>query len=324
MGRSLPDAAHAEFHQFEVPTARLIGPRAQPLDAEARPVDWMASTVRTVALRLYEGTNVATAVGQLSDCMLGAENLAAFTTGQDEHLLLSSYLRWVTATERQLRSVFVDSEMVDHLRSPAYWAVRDAVFQPRRVTDLIIGEAKKQTSWLQAVTGRLQNLQRRLEAAPGKATVVDTNVLLHYQAPWDVDWQAVVGEREVRLVLPLRVIEELDEKKYTGRDHMADRARRLLSQLWETLGDSAGAPVPLRGKVTIEVPVEEGRRVRSLDADEEILDECEQLRNVGQVPILVTGDTGMSLRANARRLDVRRMPEKYLRGGGPAGKEAPV
>lgn len=267
---------------------------------------------------------MATAVGQLFDCVLRAENLAALTTGENEQRFLSNYLRWVSTTESQLRNVFVDSEIVGHLRSSAHWAIRDAFFQPFRVIDLIISEVKTQSSWLQALTGQLQNLQCRLDAAPGKATVVDTNVLLHYQTPWEVDWQTVVGAREVRLVLPLRVIEELDEKKYTGRDFLADRARRLLSQLWEVLADSGGAPVPLRDKVTIEVPVEEGRRVRLSDADEEILDECEQLRNVGHVPILVTGDTGMSLRAKARRLDVRRMPKKYSRGGGPAAKQPPV
>lgn len=278
----------------------------------------------TVALRFHEDTNLGTAVEQLSDCVLRGENLALFTTGEDEHVLLSTYLTWVATTESQLRSVFVDSEVAHHLRSTAHWVIREAFFQPFRVLSLIITEVKEQTGWLQAVIDGLHDLQTRLEKAPGKATVVDTNVLLHYQTPWEVDWAALVGKQEVRLFVPLRVIEELDEKKYASRNDLASRARRLLSQLWDTLADSGGGPTEIRPDVTIEVPVEQGRRVRSSDADEEILDDCEQLRNVGQAPILITGDTGMSLRARARRLDVRRMPDKYLRSRESSGKDAAV
>jgi hypothetical protein len=277
-----------------------------------------------LALRFHEGTNLATAVEQLSDCVLRGENVALFTAGEDEHVLLSTYLRWVATTESQLRSVFLDIEMAHHLRSTAHWVIREAFFQPFRVIPLIITEVKEQTGWLQAVIDELQDLQTRLEKAPGKATVIDTNVLLHYQTPWEVDWATVVGKQAVRLFVPLRVIEELDEKKYASRNDLADRARRLLSQLWEALADSGGAPTEVRPDVTIEVPVEQGRRARSLDADEEILDDCEQLRNVGQAPILITGDTGMSLRAKARRLDVGRMPDKYLRSRGSTGKDAAV
>jgi hypothetical protein len=278
-----------------------------------------------VAFRLHEGTNLTMAVGQLSECVTKGRDLASSSGGEDEGHHLNRYLTWAGATEAQLRNVFTDLAILHHLRTTAYWAIRNALFQPFRVTQLINTEATEQASWLEALTYQLQALDRRLDAAPGQAMVLDTNVLLHYEPPWEVAWPTVVRQDEVRLIVPLRVIEELDEKKYTSRADLADRARRLLSRLWGSLGESAGAPVPLRENVTIEVPVEEGRRVRASDADEEILESCEQLRNVGRPAILVTGDTGMSLRAKARRLEVIPMPEKYLRSREPpAGRAAAV
>jgi len=178
-------------------------------------------------------------------------------------------------------------------------------------------EVSEQVTWIEGLVGHLNCMAVRLAAAPGVVTVLDTNVLLHYQPPEQVEWAKVTGVTgvdPVRLVLPLRVIEELDEKKYTARPDIRDRARRLLSDLWGRLAGTAGGPVLLRENVTIEVPVDEGDRARPLDADQEVLDTCEQLRNVGQRVILVTGDTGLSLRAIAARLTVVRMPDTYLRG----------
>jgi predicted ribonuclease YlaK len=125
----------------------------------------------------------------------------------------------------------------------------------------------------------------------------------------------VLGDTPARLVLPIRVVEELDAKKYLARDNLADRARRILSALWRVIGPTAGLPVPLDGAagVTIEVPVDDEPRRRTLDADEEILDQCALLKAVGATVLLVTGDTGMSLRAAQRKITARKVPEKYLR-----------
>ena len=97
-----------------------------------------------------------------------------------------------------------------------------------------------------------------------------------------------------------------------GND-VADRARRLLSQLWALLGPTAGGPVKIREGVTIEVPVDDGPRQRTLDADQEILNECLMLKALGQAVSLISDDTGLSIRATAQGVTVIPMPEKYLR-----------
>ncbi len=65
-----------------------------------------------------------------------------------------------------------------------------------------------------------------------------------------------------------------------------------------------------------DVPVDDGPRRRTLDADQEILDTCRELQSGGQgvtLVTLVTDDTGMTLRATAQGLRVIAMPEAYLR-----------
>ena len=227
----------------------------------------------------------------------------------------SKYVAEVEVIEAQLRTVFTDPDVWNHLYGERYWAIRSLTSSSIRPMPLIGGAVQDQIRHVERLMDRVVRLRDRLAAAPGPITVLDTNVLLHYLPPSQIDWTEVVKKDAARLVLPLRVVEELDIKKYQARDDLADRSRRLLSDLWRILAPTAGAPLALPGRpgVTIEVPVEDGPRQRHLDADTEILDECSSLRAVGRPVTLVTGDTGMSIRATARQIDVVQMPEKYLR-----------
>jgi predicted ribonuclease YlaK len=153
---------------------------------------------------------------------------------------------------------------------------------------------------------------RRL-SGPGAIAVLDTNVLLHYQEPPKVRWPQVLGPGPWRLMIPLRVIEELDNKKYSASAKLASRSRALLPTLERLIGDD-GSPQHLDDDTTLEVPVEPAPRSRPHDADEEILALCAELPQLtGAEVTLVTADTGMRLRARAQRTTVARMPEKYLR-----------
>jgi hypothetical protein len=240
------------------------------------------------------------------------ENIPGLSGGAIGSQHATRYLNWVDAAEGQVRNLFTDLGTRNHLRSTAYWMIRTD--QDFRAIELINTEATEQVAWLRNLADQLSELEQRLKAAPGIITVLDTNALLHYQPPEQIDWLKVVSVQRVRLVLPLRVIEELDEKKYARRqDDVPDRARRLLSQLWARLAPTAGKPVELREHVTIEVPIDTGPRARPLDADQEILDTCEELSNVGQEVVLVTGDTGIGVRALAIPVKVVQMPDDYLR-----------
>jgi predicted ribonuclease YlaK len=113
----------------------------------------------------------------------------------------------------------------------------------------------------------------------------------------------------VRLVIPLRVIEELDAKKYTDSERLRRRARERLPKLYALVG-AGGAPKVLpNGHGTLEVFIEPGPRVRPADADTEILETAHELAQLsGSKAIIVTGDTAMRLRAEAEGLATVTMP----------------
>jgi PIN domain len=86
------------------------------------------------------------------------------------------------------------------------------------------------------------------------------------------------------------------------------------SPSWKQSWARGGAPGQLRPGVTIEVPIDSGPRVRPVDADEEILATCREFRQLtGREVTLVTGDTSMRMRAQARAIAVVKVPERYER-----------
>jgi hypothetical protein len=266
--------------------------------------------------RLLDGTGLTDAASRLHRCAVGAQNVAGGSAGQDLLIHRNSYRSWVGMADAQLRNVFVEPSTWEHLYSERHWQIYGLTQESPRWMELINTEATLQAGWLEELANRLRNLADRLAAVPGHLTVLDTHVLLHFLPPDQIPWPEIVGSPLVRLVLPLRVVEEIDEKKYTARDALADRARRLLSQLRTQLAPTAGRPAPIREGVTIEVPIDDGPRRRTVDADQEVLDTCREFQSGGQgvaFVTLVTDDTGLTLRAQAMHIRVVPMPEEYLR-----------
>ncbi|HSZ12868.1 MAG TPA: PIN domain-containing protein [Solirubrobacteraceae bacterium] len=224
-----------------------------------------------------------------------------------------NYLAWVEATEGQLSNSTDDTDILAMLETTAYWEIRQLIPTSPRPIPLIDSEIRWQTGNLERLRDDLSRRRDRALAAPGHITVVDTNALLHYQLPDSIDWPAVVGEATVRLVLPLRVIEELDAKKYTESEKVRRKARELLPKLRSFVGDS-GSPEAVRDSTTIEVYIEPGPRSRPSDADTEILETAHELHRLsGKAVTIATADTGMALRGESEGLPIVPMPDEYRR-----------
>ncbi|MHB8290018.1 MAG: PIN domain-containing protein [Acidimicrobiales bacterium] len=266
-------------------------------------------------LHLRDGVRLDNAVQQLRECKTLFGNVQGGSAGTEVSDHQNRYLSDVETVDGHLRNIFSDPGVWNHLYGDRYWAIRSLTSSSIRPMPLINDEAADQGRYIEYLMDRLKRFEERLSGTPGEIAVLDTHVLLHYMPPSQIDWCEVLKLDTIRLVLPLRVVEELDMTKYRVRDDLADRARRLLSDLWKLLAPTGGAPAPVpeRPGVTIEVPVDDEPRQRSLDADEEILGECMALKAVGTPVRLVTGDTGMSIRATARGIPVVQMPDKYLR-----------
>ena len=117
-------------------------------------------------------------------------------------------------------------------------------------------------------------------------------------------------------MVPLRVIEELDEKRRDRNAAVVPQARAAVRWLRDRLvnGD---VRVPLRDGSTIEALVPIGGRRFQPTADTEVLDACETLSTfTGGPVVIVTADLGMQLRGARYRPDgsgfpVREVPETF-------------
>jgi predicted ribonuclease YlaK len=133
---------------------------------------------------------------------------------------------------------------------------------------------------------------------------------MHYQRLDEVLWVEVLGAWPVRIILPICVIDELDNKKYTGSDRMSRRAHLAITALREySAGMRPGSAATLPDGTTLEVFLDEQGHVRMANPDEELRSHCMlQQRAVGRPVTLVTGDLGMRLRADAHGLGMLEWP----------------
>lgn len=231
-----------------------------------------------------------------------------------------SYLEWIEFTEIKLAELTHDAIVTEMLHTTRYWEIRRLVPSDARPIPLIDGERRVQRDNLHGMLKNLEMHVDRARSAPGHITILDTNSMLHYQLPDSINWPEIVGQDKVRLVIPLRVIEELDAKKYTEKGKLRERARALLPKL-NALISLMGSPTSLIFPgTTIEVPVEfisGAPRIKPVDADEEILFTCREMwqlsRQEGGVT-LITGDMAMRIRAEALGgIRPIKLPDKYLR-----------
>lgn len=152
------------------------------------------------------------------------------------------------------------------------------------------------------------------------AVLPDTNVFIHYQRYDQINWPEEVGSDAVRLVVPLLVLDQLDEKSYRSLP-LGDRVREVINSLRILRGEDPSVLGVRRHLVHIQAsPGDPVGHHRQTNTDDEFLTRVEHLASiVGANRISVaTGDHGMQLRAVSRRLRCHSMPERLrvtLKGG---------
>jgi len=260
-------------------------------------------------IHLKPNANPTDVARMLSNHLLMADNALGAVSGLE---LRDAYLKWEEVMEQLLRNAAYDPEVRAMLQSARYWEIRRLDASAPRPWPLIQAEIQVQKEAITSLVEDLLNRASRLSAAPGSLAVLDTNIFLHSSPLNEIPWKEVLDSEQVRLVIPLRVVEELDAKKYDRQKDVAYRARVALRGLDAVLGP-AGAPGELCPGVTIEVPIDERSRLRPADADGEILDDCRELALItGRSITLVTRDMAMRLRAEGRHIAVREIPDTPL------------
>ena len=180
-----------------------------------------------------------------------------------------------------------------------------------QLTPLIYAELRAKSRAFEDTAAYLQRHLDRMQSAPGLPVVIDSNVLLQCLPLTQVDWRPVV-EETARVMVPLRVLEEVDAKKYGDRISASEGSRVVCCRGLRDCCRMA-APVSLNDGATIELLLADRPRYRPTDADEEILDVCDDVRHfVGKVRLL-TADKGMRVRASSEGVAVLQIPEKWER-----------
>jgi hypothetical protein len=259
--------------------------------------------------------------------------------------LYGAYVDAVRDTCPTLKQVFLSPDVSAGMQSTAYWqlmAIRSAdpdssIDRPlpkvmrttghRAVRDALITEILFQVQALEQARVELETL-KKLAARPGLPVVYDTNMLNHWRQPDNILWRDVfraAGQNvpHTRLIIPLRVIDELDRQKY-GKGDLARKAATAIRFLERVLKDTQpGEPVRLRDGATLEIWVDTDDR--SGDADLSILRSAMDLANLHRTTgvLVLTDDIGMRLRATQMGLKTFRLPEDH-RKRGTALDEAPV
>jgi predicted ribonuclease YlaK len=117
---------------------------------------------------------------------------------------------------------------------------------------------------------------------------------------------------DLTLVVPLIVIDELDNLKRTGTKEVRPRARgalKLIDGFFATRNDRLTIAVPTidHGGVSVRLLLDPPRHVRLPHADSELIDRAAPIDLVDHISnpvIFVTGDTGAVIRARNAKVNV--------------------
>lgn len=266
-------------------------------------------------LGLRAGTTGEQAIETLRQVAVDAANLAGQSAGRGNMQILDLYLSWTVNAERLLGNILGPNTVTDLIHGPQYWALRTATEQTPRLTQLVLIETDRCQQLLSAAADQLCKERDRWHSHAATLVVPDTNMFLQQDTPFEqIDWHTAIRSRiDVRLVLPLVVVHELDRLKRQGNNTTSKMARHSLKWLAENLPTTPhGEPTKLSAgypQTTIEVYVQDGP-ARPEDADEFIITFARQLASIsGRRTKLVTRDLGMRIRATALGVEAIQLPD---------------
>jgi hypothetical protein len=226
------------------------------------------------------------------------------------------YVDWLHQLEYALRFSFRDFPLAK-LYGQRFWQLNAGAVWENTWFETMRLERAAVVEWLSEVRAAAK---RMLDFADGDdlLAVLDTHVLLHHKPLREIPWAEVLSDSvggskaiAVRLVVPIRVVGEIDDRK-SAATKLGDRARTRIRLLERHL--SHVEPLPAGVSVTVAASADldaEADRRPAIPADTETLDTCEALSSYAGANrvVLITGDLAMQIKAQARGIIVRRLPE---------------
>ena len=268
-------------------------------------------------LKLIPGASPRDAAAALRERALEARNIlgAAHTGGG----MLRAYLQYALDSVRQLDNHFVASDVRRLIQTRRYWSLQSSTdgVAVDLIPSVILEEVSDKSRDLEAAALRLESDHARWQR--GRLVVPDTSALIHGPKVWDWDPAADLGFRDssVHIVVPIQVLDELDDLKEATKQHTRNRARRTLNWLNMKMGNQqsvllrrGGAEesdegLIVRGDVYLDVLLDDPGHQRLPIADDEIVDRAAAVEAVaGHAVTLVTNDHGQAYRAGFASIQV--------------------
>lgn len=255
----------------------LCGDYAQPA------LDWRT----IVSMRLRDPGGIDRAVQILRDCASQIGNTTFSGRGSND--ARDAWLRWWDQTDRQLRNLFADTELAaDLFRTQLEIQRMGEEAMPyvhlNRVVDVWRTRLNEAVEHLEALRG--------FATRPGRIVVADTSAFIEGSGLMDANWRQIARAPEaeaVRLIIPILVVEELDDLKRSRNPRVMERARATLKTLWASLHNSAGEVI--QPQVTAEVLLDDLWHSRRRVNDVEIVDRASYVKEVtGRQVVLAATD----------------------------------
>jgi hypothetical protein len=246
------------------------------------------------------------------------ESLEGARSLRDGKARMRAFLTWCEDQARPRLESLLDpgDELLGELES----AYRRLIFA-RAVSQLQLdGMLSRQYSrwqqWLQRAEDELQ-AQEKLARNPGHPVVLDTSVLMDGEPFQTLRWHGLspaLASGPVRLIVPVLVIDELDDLMHSRKAGRREKARAAARELRQLCGARPADPAPLPGQadVTIEVLLDGDWHQPRPSNDAEIIDQALQVHELtGKAALLASCDRRQLRRAAAAGLPTVLMPRSH-------------
>jgi rRNA-processing protein FCF1 len=253
------------------------------------------------------------AITRLQELTQAVHNVLSGAAGVPPLELRRSFLRWMSEAESFFRSSFASVEPSIEFDSPRLVALQGGRIAADQIYAVLQTESAQLIAQLEAAVAALTSpLPASTLGHDRTIIVLDTNTLLHYRNPDQINWQVLTGAPEVLLVVPLVVLDELDDKRNAKDTSLARRARNIASTIehW-TASAGADSPTELADGVSILVLSEESGHRRLSNNDDEIIAVARSLADRGETVLVATADGGMRTRARVRGVRVLMLPDDH-------------
>lgn len=260
---------------------------------------------------LRRGQSSSAALATIEDLLVRLGNVPGQLLG-DAAVAASVYMQWVEDAEHRLPFYYADEAIVGTLHSERYWHIRAVNAATARPAPLIEAEVEARKRTLESIRDQLAHYRDLL--APDTAdlfVVPDTNVLVHGRIFTDVDWPALVESKTVTLLVPLAVLDELDDLKNRNVGGAGAVLRKIDGLV---VSGRALNRMPVRANVGLQLVDEPLGHTRLRNTDDEVVRQSLYFASLcaGRLTI-VTGDRGMRVRAEAAGVPVVMLPKQLAR-----------